>query len=101
MLIQSKMILPILHGLKHSNYTNSIHRFITRINSEVTPKEGLKLIQERFVNKKGKVGTNVFKDRCMEHRIGTLKRLINNLGPNYNEAHIQLINKVVDIKEDH
>ena len=36
----------------------------------------------------------------MEHRIGTLKRLIGNLGPNFDEEHVQLVNKVVEIKEE-
>ena len=100
MLIQSKMLLPLLHGLKHTNYTSSIHRFITRILCEATPKEGLKLIHERFSNKEGKVGGNMFKDRRMEHRIGTLKRLIGNLGPNFDEEHVQLVNQTVEIKEE-
>ena len=100
MLIMSKMLLPIFHGLKHSNYTSSIHRFITRILCEATPKEGLKLIHERFSNKEGKIGGNIFKDRRMEHRIGTLKRLIGNLGPNFDEEHVQLVNKTVEIKEE-
>ena len=100
MLIQSKMLLPILHGLRHTNYTSSIHRFITRALCEATPKEGLKLIHERFSNKEGTVGGNIFKDRRMEHRIGTLKRLIGNLGPNFDEEHVQLVNKTVEIKEE-
>ena len=100
MLIQSKMLLPILHGLKHNNYTNSIHRFIVRMLCELTPKEGLKLLHERFSNRKGGHGRNIFKDRCMEHRIRALKRLIGNLGPNFDQQHVQLINKIVDIKEE-
>ena len=32
----------------------------------------------------------------MEHRIGTLKRLIGNLGPNFDKEHVQLVNKVVE-----
>jgi hypothetical protein len=100
MFIQSKMLLPILHGLKHSNYTMSIHRFITCVLCEATPKEALKLIHERFSNKEGKVGANIFKDRRMEHRIGTLKMLIGNLGPNFDEEHVQLVNKTVEIKEE-
>ena len=54
MLILSKMLLPLLHGLKHSNYTNSIHRFVTRMLCECTPREGIKLLHERFSNKVGK-----------------------------------------------
>ena len=40
------------------------------------------LIHERFSNKADKVGGNIFKDRRMEHRIGTLdiKNLIGNSG---------------------
>ena len=100
MLIVSKMILPFLHELKHSNYTNSIHRFITRMLCECTPREGLKLIHERFCNKEGKHGGNIFRDRRMEFRIGVLKEQIRNLGPNFDEYHVQLCNKVVDIKEE-
>ena len=36
----------------------------------------------------------------MEHRIGRLKHLIDNLGPNFCEDSIQQINKGVDIKEE-
>ena len=35
----------------------------------------------------------------MEHRIGTTKRLISNLGPNFDEEHVQQVNKTVEIKE--
>ena len=100
MFIQCKMLLPILHGLKHKNYSNSIHRFISRVHCEATPKEGLKLIHERFTNRTGKSGGNIFKDRRMEHRIGALKNLINNVGSSYDQAHIQLVNKTIDIKEE-
>ena len=100
MYVQSKMLLPLLYGLKHNNYSNSIHRFISRVLSEATPKEGLKLIHERFANREGKPGGNVFKDRRMEHRILRLKSLIGNLGPNFDEKHVKLINKIVDIKEE-
>ena len=100
MFIQCKMLLPILHGLKHNNYTNSIHRFITRVMCEATPKEALKLIHERFTNRTGKQGGNIFKDRKMEHRVGTLKSLINNIGSSYDQEHIQLVNKTVDVKEE-
>ena len=99
MYIQSKMLLPLLYGLKHNNYLNSIHRFISRVLSEATPKEGLKLIHERFTNREGKPDGNLFKDRRMEHRILALKSLIGNLGPNFDEEHVQLINKTVDIKD--
>ena len=93
------MLLPLFHGLGHTNYTSSIHRFIVRILCDATPKEGLKLVHERFSNREGKRGGNIFKDRRMEHRIRTLKRLISNLGPNFDEKHVQLINKIVEIKE--
>ena len=63
MFIISKMLLPILHGLRHSNYTMSIHRFICRVLCEASPREALKLIHERFSNKEGKVAGNIFKDR--------------------------------------
>ena len=46
--IVNKVLLPIFHGLKHSNYSNSVHRFITRVLCEATPKEGLKLVHEKF-----------------------------------------------------
>jgi hypothetical protein len=36
----------------------------------------------------------------MEHRIGTIKKLIGNLGPNFDEKHVQLVNKTVEIKEE-
>ena len=99
MFIISKMMLPIFHGLHHSNYSCSIHRFITRVLCEATPKEALKLVQERFFNRTGGSGCNINKDRRMEHRIGILKRLISNLGPNFDHQHVQLVNKIVEIKE--
>ena len=43
--ITNKILLPIFHGLRHSNYSCSIHRFITRILCEATPLEGSKLIR--------------------------------------------------------
>ena len=46
--IINKILLPIFHGLKHSNYSNSVHRFNTRILCEATPKEALLLIHEKF-----------------------------------------------------
>ena len=37
----------------------------------------------------------------MEHRIGSLKKLIGNLGgPNFDQQHVQLVNRTVDIKEE-
>ena len=35
----------------------------------------------------------------MEHRIGALKRSITNLGPNFDQEHVQLVNKTIEIKE--
>ena len=49
MLIMSKMLLPLLLGLKHSNCTNSIHRFITTMLCECTPREGEKIKRENMV----------------------------------------------------
>ena len=46
--IINKILLPVFHGLRHSNYSNSVHRFITRVNCEATPKEGMKLIFENL-----------------------------------------------------
>ena len=99
MLIECKVLLPVFHGLKHSNYSCSIHRLITRILCDSSPKEALKLVHERFFNRSGKPGGNIFKDRRMEHRIGTLKKLISNLGPNFDQDHVQQVNKTVEIKE--
>ena len=99
MLIQCKVLLPVFHGLKHSNYSCSIHRLVTRILCDSSPKEALKIIHERFFNRTGKAGGNIFKDRRMEHRIGTLKKLISNLGPNFDQEHVQQVNKTVEIKE--
>ena len=98
--IVNKIILPVLHGLKHSNYSNSIHRFITRVLCEATPKEGLKLIHERFSNRRGKPGKNIPRDRRMEYRIGAAKKLIENLGPNFTKEAVQQVNKTLDIKEE-
>jgi hypothetical protein len=98
--IISKILLPILHGLKHSNYSNSIHRFITRVLCEATPREALKLIHERFSNRVGKPGHNVHRDRRMEYRIGTAKKLIGNLGPNFNQEAVQQVNCSLDLKEE-
>ena len=90
--IVNKILLPIFHGLKHSNYSNSIHRFIARVLCEATPKEGLKLVHERFSNRKGKPGCNIARDWRMEYLIGTLKKLINNLGgPNFNEESVKQV----------
>ena len=49
------------------------------------------LIHERFSNKADKVGGNIFKDRRMEHRIGTLD--IKNLIGNY-------VTRAVEIKKE-
>ena len=98
--IVNKIILPVLHGLKHSNYSNTIHRFITRVLCEATPKEGLKLIHERFSNRRGKPGKNIPRDRRMEYRIGAAKKLIENLGPNFTKEAVQQVNKTLDIKEE-
>ena len=46
--IVNKVLLPIFHGLRHTNYSNSVHRFITRILCEATPKEAARLIHEKF-----------------------------------------------------
>ena len=97
--IVSKMLLPIFHGLNHSNYTGSIHRFVSRVLCEATPKEGLKLIHERFCNRSGRKGGNIFKDRRMEHRIRTLKSGIGNLGPNFDAEHVQRVNMLAAEKE--
>ena len=98
--IINKILLPIFHGLKHSNYSTSIHRFVTRVLSEATPKEALKLIHERFSNRVGKRGHNVPRDRRMEYRIGTAKKLIGNLGPNFSQDAVQQINCTLDVKEE-
>ena len=99
--IVSKILLPIFHGLKHSNYSSSIHRFITRILCEATPLEGMKLIHERFSNRNGKSGENIFRDRRMEFRIGIAKKLIGNLGgSNFNEDSVKHVNSTLDIKEE-
>ena len=98
--IINKILLPIFHGLKHSNYSNSIHRFITRILCEATPKEALKLIHERFSNRVGKPGNNIARDRRMEYRIGTAKKLIGNLGPNFTKDAVHQVNAMLDIKEE-
>ena len=98
--ILNKILLPVIHGMKHTNYSNSIHRFISRILSEATPKEALKLIHERFSNRKGKPGKNVFRDKRMEYRIGTAKKLIANLGPNFSHDAVQKVNSTLDIKEE-
>ena len=98
--IINKIILPIVHGLRHSNYSNSIHRFITRVLCEATPKEGLKLIHEKFSNRAGKPGQNIHRDRRMEYRIGTAKKLIGNLGPNFSKEAVQKVKCTLDIKEE-
>ena len=98
--IVNKIVLPILHGLKHSNYSNTIHRSITRVLCEATPREGLKLIHERFSNRRGKPGQNISRDRRMEYRIGAAKKLIGNLGPNFSKEAVQQVNRTLDIKEE-
>ena len=98
--IINKILLPIIHGLRHSNYSCSIHRMITRVLCEATPKEALKLIWERFSNKQGKPGNNVPRDRRMEYRIGTAKKLISNLGPNFTQESVQQVNRTLDVKEE-
>ena len=98
--ILSKMMLPIFHGLHHSNYSCSVHRFINRVLAEASPREALKIIHERFSNRVGKPGKNVFRDRRMEFRIGVTKKLIENLGPNFNEQSVKQVNQMVDVKED-
>ena len=98
--IVNKILLPIFHGLRHSNYTNSIHRFITRVLCEATPKEALKLIHEKFSNRSGKPGTNINRDKRMEYRIGTAKKLIANLGPNFSQENVQQVNKTLEVKEE-
>ena len=40
-----------------------------------------------------------FLDRRMEHRIGAEKQLISNLGSSFDQFHVQLVNKTIDIKE--
>ena len=67
--------------------------------SSTTPREGLKIVTERFSNRNGKAGGNVFKDRRVEFRIRILKLLLSNLGPHMNSENIMKINKVIDIKE--
>ena len=98
--IVNKVLLPILHGLKHSNYSSSVHRFIVRVLCEATPKEGLKLVHERFSNRNGKPGQNIHRDRRMEYRIGTAKKLIENLGPNFTQEAVQQVNKTLEVKEE-
>ena len=61
MFIISKLLLPMFHGLRHSNYSCSIHRMILRVNCLTSPKEALKIIHERFFNREGKPGKNIFK----------------------------------------
>ena len=75
-------------------------RYITRILCEATPKEALKLIHERFSNRVGKPGNNIARDRRMEYRIGTAKKLIGSLGPNFTKDAVQQVNSMLDIKEE-
>ena len=99
MFIISKLFLPLMHSLGHSNYSNSVHRLISRVLSSSTPREGIKIVQERFSNRTGKPGGNIFKDRRVEFRIRILKQLLSNLGPHMNTGNIKKINQVIDIKE--
>ena len=64
MFLISKLLLPFFHGLKHSNYSCSIHRMITRVLSLSSPKEALKIIHERFFNREGRIGRNIFKGKA-------------------------------------
>ena len=98
--IINKILLPIFHGLGHKNYSNSVHRYITRILCEATPREALKIIHERFSNRLGKTGHNINRDKRMEYMIGTAKKLIGNLGPNFNQSSVQQVNCMLDMKEE-
>ena len=100
MYILSKLLLPTLHFLGHSNYSNTIHRFICRVLINTTPQEAELLIWERFSNRSGKPGGNIFKDRRVEFRIRILKKLLKNLGHNLNSANIKKVNDIIDIKEE-
>ena len=51
-------------------------------------------------NRHGKPGGNINRDRRMEYSIGAAKKLISNLGPNLNEAHVHQVNSTLDIKEE-
>ena len=42
----------------------------------------------------------MFRDRRMEFRIGITKKLIENLGPNFNNMTVKQVNHMVDIKEE-
>ena len=99
MYVISKLFLPFLHSLGHSNYSNSVHRLVCRVLSSTTPREALKLVSERFSNKSGKEGGNIFKDRRVEFRIRILKQLLGNLGPHMNPENIRKVNATIDIKE--
>ena len=98
--IVNKIMLPIFHGLKHSNYSCSIHRYIGRVLCEATPKEGIKLVHERFSNRRGKPGCNINRDLRMEYLIGMLKKLLGNLGSNFSPQEVEKVNSVVDVKEE-
>ena len=67
---------------------------------EATPKEALKLVHERFSNRGGKHGNNIHRDKRMEYRIGTAKKLIRNLGPNFSQEAVQQVNKTLAVKEE-
>ena len=100
MFILSKLLLPVLHSLGHSNYSNTIHRFICRVLISTTPQEAQLLIWERFSNRTGRPNGNVFKDRRVEFRIRILKKLLKNLGHNLNSDNIKKVNDIIDIKEE-
>ena len=63
MYIVSKFLLPFLHGLRHTNYSCSVHRMILRVLCLSSEKEGMKIIHERFFNREGKSGRNIFKGK--------------------------------------
>ena len=100
MFVISKILLPMMHGLGHSNYSNSIHRFVCRVLCSTTPREGMRLIHERFSNRYGGIGRNIFKDRRIEFRIRVIKKLLKNLKHHMNSQCIQQVNAVLDIKEE-
>ena len=67
---------------------------------EDNPREALKIIHDRFSNRAGKPVKNMFRDRRMEFRIGITKKLIENLGPNFNDSSVNQVNQSVDVKEE-
>ena len=60
MYIVCKILLPFFHGLRHSNYSCSIHRLIVRILCLSSQREGMKIIHERFYNREGKLGCRMY-----------------------------------------